>query len=142
MEKIHKNMMFKYLLVLCLSVTLLLSQAEDLHVHLEHDDHSVASDSAHNVSAHPQSTAHDFDLTNHHDEYQSDHSAVAIDVSTDKLAKKINSFDPLVIVVLFAIFFLASPLLRSVGRQRSGRTSFTSCYYLLQPPLRAPPFLK
>jgi len=142
MEKTHKNAMFKYLLVLCLSITLLLSQAEGLHMHLEHDDHSMSSDSAHNVGVHPQSTVHDFDLTNHHDEHQSDHSAVAIDVSTDKLAKKTNLLDPLVIVVLFAIFFLASPLLRSVGRRRSGRISFISCYYLLQPPLRAPPFLK
>ncbi len=141
MEKIHKNAMFKYLLVLCLSVTLLLSQTEVLHMHLEHDDHS-ASDSAHNVGVHPQSTVHDFYLTNHHDEHQSDHSAVAIDVSTDKLAKKTSLPDALVIVVLFAIFALASPLLRHVSRRRSGRIPFTYYYYLLQPPLRAPPILK
>ncbi len=145
MGKIRNNSMFNYLLVLCISVMLLLSQAEGFHMHLEHDDHSMSSEPAlnvHVVGVHPQSTVHDFDLTNHHDKNQSDHSAAAIDVSTDKLAKKISSLDPLGIVLLFAILFLVSPRLRRLCRHRSGRISFISCYYLLQPPLRAPPFLK
>ncbi len=130
------------MLVLCLSVTLLLSQVVGLHMHLEHDGHSMSSESAHIVGVHPQSTVHDFDLTNHHGEHQSDHSAVAIDVNTDKLVKKTSLLGPLGIVLLFVILFLANPRLRRLRRQWSGRTSFTSCYYLLQPPLRAPPTLK
>lgn len=111
-------------------------------MHLEHDDHSMSSEPAHIVGVHPQSTVHDFNLTNHHGEHQGDHSAVAIDVSTDKLAKKTNLLDPLSIVLLFIILFLTSPSLRRLSRQKLCRIFFTSSYYLLKPPLRAPPFLK
>ncbi len=137
MAKIHNNSTFKYLLVLCLSFTLLLSQADRLHMHLVHDDHSVSS--GHIIGVHPESTLHDFDLTNHHGEHQDNHSAVAIDISIDQLAKKANLLDLLAIALLFIVLFLITPRLRRVSKQKLCKVPVSSCYYLLQPPLRAPP---
>jgi len=141
MEKTRNNSIFKILLVLCLSFTLLLSQTGRLHMHLEHNDHtetSAAAFNAHVVDIHPELTLHDFELTNHHNGYQHSHSTIAVDVSTDKLLKKINLLDPLVLILLFIGFFLYLPRLRSVGRQTPGNIFFSRCYYLLQPPLRRP----
>ena len=137
MEKVHNNSMFKYLLVLCLSITLLLSQADRLHMHLEHDDHATSS--GHIPGAHPESTSHDLALTSHHGEHQDTHSAVAIDVSVDKLPNKINSLSSLALALLFTVLFLTIPRLRRVPRQKIYKIPFACCYYLLQPPLRAPP---
>jgi hypothetical protein len=137
MEKNHNHSKFKYLLILCISISLLLSQADRLHMHLEHDDHSMSS--GHIVGVHPESTVHDFGLTSHHGEHQDNHSAVAIDVSADKLPKKTNSLDPLSLILLFIVFFLTIPRLKRVTRQKLCKISFISCCYLLQPPLRAPP---
>jgi len=145
MEKVHNNSMFKYLLVLCISITLLLSQVDRLHMHIEHDDHSMSSGhafNAHIVGIHPESTLHDFDLTNHHGEHQNNHSAVAIDVSADKLPKKTNLLDPLVLALLFIVLFLTVHRLRRVTRQKLCKISFTSCYCSIQPPLRAPPLIE
>lgn len=130
MGKVHKKSIFKYLLILCLSVTLLLSQAEGVHMHLEHSMSSGAVLNVHVVGVHPKLTVHDFDLTNHHGKHQDNHSAVAIDVGTDKLVNKTNLLDPLAIVLLFIILFLATPRPRRVTRQKLCRISVTSCYYL------------
>ncbi len=142
MEKVHNNSMFKYLLVLCLSFTLLLSQVDRWHMHLEHDDHAVSSGhdfDAHIVAAHPESTLHDFGLTNHHDGHQDNHSAVAVDVSTDKLLMRTNLLNSLVLIIFFMMLFQITPRLRNVSRWTLCNIPITSCYYLLRPPLRAPP---
>ncbi len=137
MGKNHINLMFKYILVLCLSITLLLSQANRLHIHLTHDDHSMSS--GHMIGAHPESTLHDSGVTNGHGEHQDKHSAITVDVSADKLFKKTSLLDPLILIQLLALLFLSIPRPRSMHRPTLYKILFTSSYYLLQPPLRAPP---
>jgi len=137
MRKNHHNLMFKYFLVLCFSVALLLAQTGKLHMHLEHDDHSESS--AHVVSVHPESSLHDFDLTYHHGEHPDDHSADAVDVSPDIALKNANLLNPLAVILLFVGVLLFIPRPMSVIRRRFDRTRFPSCYYLFHPPLRAPP---
>ncbi len=133
----HNNSVFKYLLVFCLSIALLLAQTGKLHMHLEHDDHSGSS--AHVVGVHPESTLHDFDLTNHHDGHPADHSADAVDVSPDKLLKNITYLNPFVVILLFMGLFLRIPRRTCVTRQKLYRILYPPCHYLFQPPLRAPP---
>lgn len=141
MGKASNNSMFKHLLVLCLSITLLLAQAGKLHVHLENNDHSEPSahvhveSSSHVLGVHPESTPHDFGLLNHHD----NHSAAAVDVSPEKLLKSTGFINPLAIILLFIGLFLFIPRRASVCRPWFDKTFFPRCYYLLQPPLRAPP---
>jgi len=137
MEKCHNNSMFKTLLVLCLSITLLLSQADRLHIHIEHNDHSMSSE--HVAGVHPESTLHDVDMTHHHDNHQDEHSTVTVDVSADKIWKKANLLDSLLLIFLFIGVLLTIPRLTRVFRQTFYKIPITSCYYLLQPPLRAPP---
>ncbi len=129
----HNNPIFKYLLLLCLSITLLLAQTDKLHMHFEHDDHSGSA--AHVIGVHSESTLHDFDLTNHHD----DHSTVAVDMSPDTLLKNTGLLNPLVIILLVLGFFLCISRRTRVSRQKIYKILFPPCYYLFQPPLRAPP---
>jgi len=134
MEKYPNNSIFQYLLVLCLSLALVLSQANRLHMHLQHEDHSPVA-SGHIVDVHTASTLHDFDLADHHE----NHHPAAIDISPDNLIKKTNLLNPLVLILIFIGLFLYIPRLVCLPRQRRYKTLFIPCSYLLQPPLRAPP---
>ena len=137
MGKIHNNSTLKYLLVLCLSAVLLLAQTDKFHMHLEHDDRSGLS--THVFAVHPESTRHDFTLSNHHDSHFADHSSDAVNVSPDTLMKKTNFLNLLLVIVFFTGFLLCIPRRTSVSRQRFYKILIPTCYYLFQPPLRAPP---
>jgi len=137
MVKSPNNSIFRYLLVLSLSFTLMLSQTDRLHIHLEHEDHPMSSE--HIVHVHPELTLHDFGLENHHDGNQDNHSAKVVDMSSDKLLKKMNLFDPIDLILLFIALFLIILRLSSVSRHGLYNTPTSSYRYLLQPPLRAPP---
>lgn len=128
------NSILKQLLILCLSFALILSQANRLHIHPGHDEHSSAA-SGHIVDVHTSSILHDFELTGHH----TDQHTAAIDVSPDNLINKANSLNPLVLILLFIGLFLY--ICRQLYQlwQRPYKILFTPCYYLIKPPLRAPP---
>lgn len=134
MEKYQNNPISHYLLVLCLSLALILSQTNRLHMHLQHDDHSSVA-SGHIVDVHTTTIQHDMDLADRHN----DHHTAAIDINTDNLVKKTHSLNPLVLILFVIGLFLYLPRLISLPRSRSYQTLFISCYYLLHPPLRAPP---
>jgi len=129
--------MGKYLLVLCLSVALILAQTGNFHMHLIHDDH--AGSSAHVVDIHPISTRHNIDSTNHHGGHSADHSNNAVEVNPEPLLKNANLLSLLIIIVFFIGLFLRVPRQNRVSRQKFDKTLFPPCYYLFQPPLRAPP---
>lgn len=134
MKKYQNNPVMYYLLVLCLSLALILSQTNRLHMHLQHDD-LLSIDSGHIADVHTTTIQHDMDLAEHHN----DHHVAAIDINTDNLVKKTHSLNPLLLLLLVIGLFLFRPLLISLRRPRPYQTLFTSCYYLLHPPLRAPP---
>jgi hypothetical protein len=146
MQKLYNNPIFKYpvfkyLLVLCIGFTLLLAQTNLLHIHIEHENHSKLSGyvtSEHAVGVHAASIQHDFNLM-HHDGFHVDHQHTVVDVSSDYLIKKANLSNPLVLILLFIGLFLVMPSLAYMVRQRFYTILITSCYYILQPPLRAPP---
>jgi len=125
MQKINNHKMFQYLLILCFSFVLIFLQTNKLHSHLVDDDHASV------VSAH----VHDFELINHHGE---DYST-QIDTHSDNLINKVNSLNPLLLILLVSGFFLYIPRLVCLLKKRRYKIRFIACYYLIQPPLRAPP---
>jgi len=137
MRRRHNNSLAKYLLVLCLSITLLLSQTGNLHMHLVHADH--AGSSTHLFELHPESNRHDPDLSNHHDGHPNDHSTFAVDVSPETLLKNTKLLNLLFLIIFLSVFLLRIPPRTSVNRQQFCKTLFPPCYYLFHPPLRAPP---
>ena len=138
MGKTYNNPIFQYMFILYLCIALLMAQASGLHMHVQHDDHS-SSASGHIVDIHTASTHHD-DIDTHHHRAQDDHHPAAIDISQDYLVKKTSLLDSLVLIVLFIGLFLFIPRLRRISSQwRYKPPNVIPCYYLLQPPLRAPP---
>jgi len=133
MQKVRYTPTLQFLLILFLSIAILLTQANRLHMHLDHDDHASASE--HVVNVHTASIAHDFELTETHE----DHHPAAIDVTPDNFIKKTNILSPLELVFLFVGFFLIIPRLSRIIWHRLYKRLFTPCYYFLQPPQRAPP---
>jgi len=131
MGKTFNNSIFQYTFILYLCITLLISQASGLHIHIQHDDHSSAAPE-HIVDIHPASTLHDG--------AQDDHHPAAIDISQDYLVKKTSLSDPLALIIFFIGLFLFTPHLRRINSQwRYKPPTINPCYYLLHPPLRAPP---
>jgi hypothetical protein len=142
MGKTYNNLIFQYMFILYLCIALLIAQASGLHIHVQHDDHS-SSASGHIVDIHTASTHHiDIDTHHHHhhDGAQDGHHHVAIDISQDYLVKKTSLSDPLALIIIFIGLFLFIPRLRRISSQwRYQPPTVNPCYYLLQPPLRAPP---
>ena len=132
------NPIFQYSFILYLCVALLIAQASGLHLHIQHNDHSLPA-SGHIVDIHIASTHHDNIDTHHHDGAQHGHHTAAIDISQDYLAKKTSSSDPLALMIFFIGFFLLIPRLRRISSQWYYKPPSVTPFYLLQPPLRAPP---
>jgi hypothetical protein len=142
MRKTNNSQMFQYMFILYLCLALLMTQASGLHMHVQHDDHSSTA-SGHIVDIHTVSTLHDIDTNTHHyDVAQDNHHPAEIDISQDYLAKKTNLVVTLALITFFIGLFLYVPRLRRIKNQWCYKTpTVNHCYYLLQPPLRAPPVI-
>jgi hypothetical protein len=146
MRKLYNNLVFQYLLIACLSVALLLGQAVKLHMHVQHDDvfseNSVINNVAtsHVVDVHVSSTLYNTIHDGHHqDDFPNHHNNTDIDISSSeflKISKLLNLFIFLIFVVSF---ILSVPLLQRICKKHISETNHAVRYYLLQPPLRAPP---
>jgi len=140
MGKTLNNPIFQYLLIMYLCIALLIAQASGLHMHVQHDNHP-SEVSGHMVDIHTLSTLHNIDRdTHHHGGVQDGHHHAAIDISQDYLIKKTNLLNTLLLIVFFIGIFLYVPRLRyTCERWRYNTPAINPCYYLVQPPLRAPP---
>lgn len=134
------------LLSLLLSLLLLFSQGTLLHVHYpqhSHDQYAEHSLSANAQSADNHSHAFHQHLSQFHLAYDKSHHdhgvMLEFDILPDALLK-IFSGNLFVVILFLALFSLAlSTPLRQAIRQRPENKSILSGYYLLSPPLRAPP---
>ena len=139
MDKYHNNPILRYSFILYLCIALLIAQASGLHMHVQHDDHSSATP-AHIVDIHITSTHHDDIDTHYHEGMQDDHHPAVIDISQDYLVKKTSLSDPLALIIFFIGIFLFAPRLRRISSLwRYKAPTVTPGYYLIHPPLRAPP---
>ncbi len=139
MGKAYNNPIFQYLFILSLCIVLLIAQASGLHMHVQHDDHSLAA-SGHMIDIHTLSTHHNNEDAHHHGGVQEDHHHAAIDIGQDYLVKKTSLLNHLALIVFFIGLLLTMPRLRCIcSHWRYKPPIFNPCYYLLQPPLRAPP---
>ncbi len=142
MRKLTNNSIFQYASIACLAFALMLSQVSKLHMHIEHDESLSSTTTEHKLNVHVASSLHDSAPDAHHqDDFQNnnqDHHLTDIKVTPDSVVKKVGSFNLYVFLFLFINFFLGIPKLRSVFREHL-QTKLISTYYLLSPPLRAPP---
>lgn len=138
MRKYTNNSIFQYALIACLALTLALGQSSKLHMHIEHDDVLSSTMSEHKLDVHIATSLHDSTHDTHHQDDFQDHHLTDYKVSPDSVVKKIESFTPFILLFLFVSLFLGIPQLRIIFRQHI-QTKLTSTYYLLSPPLRAPP---
>ena len=138
MRKYTNNSIFQYVLIACLALTLALGQSSKLHMHIEHDDVLSSTMSDHKLDVHIATSLHDSTHDTHHQDDFQDHHLTDYKVSPDSVVKKIESFTPFILFFLFVTLFLGIPQLRSIFRQHI-QTKLSSTYYLLSPPLRAPP---
>lgn len=130
MRKYSNNSFLQYALIIGLAFALMLGQSSKLHMHIEHDDILSSTMSDHKLDVHIATSLHDSTYETHH---QTDYK-----VSPDSAVKKVETFTPFILFFLFVSLFLAIPPLRSIFSQHI-QTKLTSTYYLLSPPLRAPP---
>lgn len=134
MRKYANNSFFQYALIASLAIALIFGQVFKLHMHIEHDEASSSATSEHTLGMHAAFSLPDITrITDNQDSHPSE-----IKVSPDSVVKKIESFNAYLFLSLFLTLFLGIPALRSIFRQYI-QTKLTSTYYLLCPPLRAPP---
>jgi hypothetical protein len=106
-------------------------------MHFEHDHHSFAA-SGHVINVYSSTILHAHAIGLAHHQHGDYHSAV-IDISSDNLIKKASSLNPLLLIFLFIGLLLCVPRQFCMHRQRLYKILLIPGYYLLQPPLRAPP---
>ena len=138
MKKLTNNSAFQYTLIACLAIALLFGQLFKLHMHIEHDDVHTSISSSHSIGIHTAFSLLDLKhATAQQDKFQDNHHS-EIKASPDNIVKKIESFTPYLLLLLSIFIFLGLPKLRVVSRKNI-QSKLTSSYYLLNPPLRAPP---
>ena len=145
MRRNKHNTVSTYALIACLGLALLLGQMFKLHMHITHDD--IAS-SDHVVDVHIESSAthgnkHNSMHGSHHghgfeDSHTSEHTN-DIDISFSSLVKKSMSLNQLVFFFFIISIILIVIQLSRFLRKRNLTIVHPLSYYLLQPPLRAPP---
>lgn len=131
MRRYINNSLIQYALVAFLAIALLFGQAFKLHMHLQHDD-IPSSSTAHVIGFHSAIEEHGESHGNHHFD-------TIVDVSNDNLAKSTNLLSSLLLILLTIGLFLFIPRKTSLCSNRLYKTLSIPCYYLFQPPLRAPP---
>lgn len=139
MRKLTNNSFFQYVLIASLAIAMIFGQLFKLHIHMEHDEVSSSSMSEHTFGMHAAYSLSDITRATHnHSDFQDNHDS-EIKVSPESVVKKIDSFNTYLFLFLFVSLFLGvPPALRTIFRQYI-QTKLTSTYYLLSPPLRAPP---
>ena len=121
-------------------LSLAFGHAFKLHMHLQHNHDPSSTLSAQKLDVHISSSFHDATHNTYHQDDFQDHHLADIKVSPDSAVKKVETFTPFMVLLLFISLFLAIPPLRSIFT-RQLQTKLSSTYYLLSPPLRAPPIL-
>ena len=140
MRKNTNNYTHQYALIVYLIIALLLAQTFKLHAHVQHDGTPSSPDTEHSIDVHMAFSQHNASYDTHHqDDFQDHQHSTEINVSSSSFIKKTQ------ILNLFALlFFISSIILFIAGivcfqRKSSPRQHKPSGYYLLRPPLRAPP---
>lgn len=132
-----------YALIACLGIALLLGQMFKLHMHIAHDDISSAGN--HIVDVHVDtsvihSSSHNSMHDNHHENnLEESHHAEEISISFSSLVKKSMSLNQFVFFFFIISIVLSLLQLSRFLRKQDFTLQQAISYYLLQPPLRAPP---
>jgi DMSO reductase anchor subunit len=142
-ERIN-NSIFKYVLIACLALMLLVGQVFKLHMHIQHDEANgspvVGSIVKRVVDVHAITPLHGTSYDSHHqDSAQSHHHFAEIGVSSDGFVKKIGLLNITVFLFLILSVALCLQQLRRIRRKYNSAIENTSSYYFIHPPLRAPP---
>ena len=142
MRKYYNHSIARYALILGLGIAILLAQTFKLHMHLQHDEHPASTATSHKMSAHMvlslHDTPHDIHHDTHHDGAQDHHSA-GIEVSSSGFIKKMEVLNPFVFLTFIVSLFLCASYVRFFPKTYTSKIERPPNYYLLHPPLRAPP---
>jgi len=128
------SLVSQYALIVCLSVALLFVQVFKLHMHIQHEE--APAPTGHVVDIHAAYSLHEI---THETHPQHDHHAAAIDISADSYVKKVELFKLFVLLFLITSIIWCVPRLLCFHRQYLLKVKPIPLYYLLHPPLRAPP---
>lgn len=135
MGRRNNNSVSQYALIVCLGVALLLGQTFKLHMHIQHDEIPSSPATEHIVDVHVASSLHN---AHHQDDFQ-DHHPAEIDISSSGFVKKVELVNPFVLLFFIISIILCVPRLRRIHKKHTSKTERPLSYYLLLPPLRAPP---
>ena len=138
MKKTTDTPFSQYALIACLSLTLLLGQAFRLHMHLQHEETPVTHKSI--IDVHIASVKHNDLSDTHHQDSSPNHHLDEIEINLAEVIKK-SQWSNLLMLLFIAGFFLRSPIFQCIRRRFTFESKLDSLYYLLHPPLRAPPLM-
>ena len=144
MRRKNYSTLSKYALIACFAMALLLGQTFKLHIHIGHEDIS-SSAASHIVDVHADKplmhrSSHNSIHDHHHEEHlDEDHHSGEIDLSYSSLLKKSMSLNPFFFFFFIISIILSLPKISRFVRKQDVTLHQSISYYLLQPPLRAPP---
>ena len=140
MKRKNYSSFSKYALIACFAMALLLGQTFKLHMHIGHEDISSSATTSHIVDVHADTPLmHSGSHNSMHDHLDEEHHADEIDFSYSSLVKKNLSLNQFVFFFFIISIVLSLPQLSHFLRKQDFTLQQAISYYLLQPPLRAPP---
>ena len=135
----NNNLFSQYALIACLGVLLLFAQTFKSHMHIQHDENHSSATIVLIVDIHVSSVAHNSEHDTHNQfAAQDHHGAIEIDSGSSSFVKKAGLSSPFVFLLVIS-FILSVPRLIRRRRKHDAKTDRPPIFYLIHPPLRAPP---
>jgi hypothetical protein len=128
----------RYVVIICIVTALAFGQFFKLHMHVDHSEE--ASNQEHEINLHvaPQSSHILQDGIHHQDDFHS-HSHDVVNFDPTVALSKASVLKQVVAIIVFIIFALQFSQVFRVFKRYTYNDKFKIVYYLLSPPLRAPP---
>ncbi|RDH84043.1 MAG: hypothetical protein DIZ80_07875 [endosymbiont of Galathealinum brachiosum] len=141
MKTLYNNKVAQYVLIICLSAAILFVQSFKLHMHIQHDDAPLSYVAeGHLVGLHVAFPPHKTTYINHHQVTTQDHHhPVEIDVSSSTFVKKMGLLNPFILLFFIISILICVTHTCRILRKHDSNAERPANYYLIQPPLRAPP---
>ena len=131
----NKKPISLYVLVIYVITALLLSQTFKMHAHTQHDDSN-----SHAVNAHIAFSQHDtLPGEFHQDEFDEHYHSSEVEIGNASIVKKTQLLNPFAMLLFIVILVLFTAQICLHQRRQQYKTEKPTNYYLLSPPLRAPP---
>ena len=139
MRKLSHHWFAMYALIVYMGIAPLIAQTIELHMHLLHDQSSPFAMADHTIGVHMAFLHPDTFHNNHHQDGIANHHSTETGINAKGIMDKTDLLSPVFLLFFVISILLYVPRIYRIRKKPDLHAIRPPGYYLLHPPLRAPP---